>query len=148
MPKKLERLLLKFDLDKPSSPEDNINNLFLATCLLIVHYEDVVCRIFPYTFINKASSWYFNLPLGSISSWEDFEKDFTGKFVEAKTPTTLYEELGAINMESKEKVKDFKQHFLTILNKFYVHMVHMFNFDLFYRHVCEMSWKRHPSSKF
>jgi hypothetical protein len=75
---------------------------------------------FPYTFENKASTWYFNLPLGSITSWDDFEKDFIGKFGEEKTPMALYKELGAIKMEKKEKVKEFNQCFTIVLNKFSV----------------------------
>jgi hypothetical protein len=62
----------------------------------------------------------FNLPPGSISSWEDFEKDFIGKFGEEKTLMALYKELGAIKMEKKEKVKDFNQCFTIVLNNFSV----------------------------
>jgi hypothetical protein len=63
LPKCRERLLPKFDPEKSSSPEDHVNNLFLATYLLDVHYEDVVCRLFPYTFENKASTWYLTYHL-------------------------------------------------------------------------------------
>jgi hypothetical protein len=118
MPRKPEKLLPKFDPDRPGSPEDHIKNLFLATHLLNVQHEDVVCRIFPYTFVGRASTWYFNLPPNSITSWEDFEKDFIGKFGERKTIISLYKELGAIKMEKREKVKDFNQCFTTILTNF------------------------------
>jgi hypothetical protein len=84
-PKHPERLLPKFDPDKACSPEDHVKNLFLATRLLDVCYEDVVCRLFPYTFENKASTWYFNLPVGSITYWNDFEKSFIEKFGDEKT---------------------------------------------------------------
>ena len=83
-----------------------------------VQHEDVVCRIFPYTFENLASMWYFNLPLGSITSWTKFQKDFLDKFAEETTTGDLMAELFAATMSLKEKVKDFNQRFTTILKKF------------------------------
>jgi hypothetical protein len=83
-----------------------------------VQHEDVVCRIFPCTFKNLASTWYFNLPVGSITSWTKFQKDFLDKFAEETTIGSLMAELFATTMSSKEKAKDFNQRFTTILNKF------------------------------
>jgi hypothetical protein len=83
-----------------------------------VQHEDVVCRIFPYTFDNSASTWYFNLLVGSITSWTKFQKDFLNKFVEETTTGALMVKLFSATMSSKEKVKYFNQRFTTILNKF------------------------------
>jgi hypothetical protein len=41
-----------------------------------VQHEDVLCRLFPYTFANKSSTWFFSLTTGSISSWQQFEIAF------------------------------------------------------------------------
>jgi hypothetical protein len=78
----------------------------------------VVCRLFPYTFSGKASTWYFILPPGSITEWDDFERLFIRKFGERKTTASLHKELGAIKMDKKEKVKYFNQRFLNVLIKF------------------------------
>jgi hypothetical protein len=83
-----------------------------------IQHEDVVCRIFPYTFENSASTWYFNLRVGSITSWTKFQRDLLEKFVEEITRGYLMVELVTATMISKEKVKDFNQRFTTILNKF------------------------------
>jgi hypothetical protein len=83
-----------------------------------VQHEDIVSRLFPYTFENSASTWYFNLPVGSITSWIKFQKDFLDKFVEETTTEALMAELFVATMSLKEKVKDFNQIFTTILNKF------------------------------
>jgi hypothetical protein len=83
-----------------------------------VQHEDVVCRLFPYTFENSASTWYFNLPVGSITSWTKFQKDFLDKFAEETTTGALMAELFAATMSLKERVKYFNQIFTTILNKF------------------------------
>jgi hypothetical protein len=83
-----------------------------------VQHEDIVCRIFPYTFENLASTWYFNLLVGSITSWTKFQNDFLDKFAEETTTRALMVELFVATMSSKEKVNDFNQWFTTILKKF------------------------------
>jgi hypothetical protein len=81
-------------------------------------HEDIVCSIFPYTFENSSSMWYFNLPVGSITSWMKFQKEFLDKFADETTIGALMVELFTATMRSKEKVKDFNQWFTSILNKF------------------------------
>jgi hypothetical protein len=83
-----------------------------------VQHEDVVCRIFLYNFENSASTWYFNLPVGSITNWMKLQKDFLDKFTKETTTRDLLDALFTATMSSKEKVKDFNQRFTTILNKF------------------------------
>jgi hypothetical protein len=83
-----------------------------------IQHEDIVCRFFPYTFENSASTWYFNLPVGSITIWTKFQKYFLDKFVEETTTGALMVELFIATMSSKEKVKYFIQIFTTILKKF------------------------------
>jgi len=83
-----------------------------------VQHEDVVCRIFPYTFENSASTWYFNFLVGSITSWMKFQKVFLDKFAEETTTGDLMDKLFIATMSSKEKVKDLNKQFTTILNKF------------------------------
>jgi hypothetical protein len=58
-----------------------------------VQHEDVVCRIFPYILRIKSSTWYFNLPVGFITSWTKFQKDFLDKFAEETTTGALMAEL-------------------------------------------------------
>ena len=79
----------------------------LGVRLLNVDHEDVVCQLYPYTFEGKASTWYFSLTAGSITSWNEFELDFMNKFGDDKTLAMLVLELSRIHMETKEKVKDF-----------------------------------------
>jgi hypothetical protein len=66
-----------------------------------VNHEDVVCRIFPYTFENSSSTWYFNLSVGSITTWMKFQKDFLDKFAEETTTRALMAKLFATTMSSK-----------------------------------------------
>jgi len=118
MPRKFDRLLPKFDPDKAGSPKDHINNLFLAIQLLGVQHDDVVCRLFPYTFSGNASTWYFILPTRSIIDFDSFERFFMRKFGEKKTTASLHNELGSIRMEKRERVKYFNQIFINVLINF------------------------------
>ena len=82
-----------------------------------VEHEDVVCRLFPYTFEGNASTWYFSQQPHTIVSWEKFESCFLEKFGDGKPPEVLVMDLSSLKMNSKEKVKDFNQRFLTLKNR-------------------------------
>ena len=78
--------------------------------------EDVVCRLFPHTLQGKATKWFFNLAPGSITSWKKFEEAFMAKFSDEETPRILSLELLRIRMNENEKVKDFNERFMSLLN--------------------------------
>jgi hypothetical protein len=82
-----------------------------------VEHEDVVCRLFPYTFEGNASTWYFSQQPRTITSWEKFESIFLEKFGDGKPPEVLVMDLSNLKMNAKEKVKDFNQRFLTLKNR-------------------------------
>ena len=117
LPQHPEKLLPRFNPDSKESTEDHIQKFLLANCLMSVQAKDVVCRLFPYTFEGKESTWYFSLLEGCITSWNQFHATFLEKFGEDKTPTILALELSRIMMDGKEKIKDLNQHFLTLKNK-------------------------------
>jgi len=62
LPKNPEKILPKFDPVNREALEDHISIFVLVINLKGVQYEDVVCRLFPYTFEGRASTWYFALP--------------------------------------------------------------------------------------
>lgn len=51
-----KKLLPKFNPDSKEPVEDHIQKFMLANHLMSVQAEDVVCRLFPYTFEGKAST--------------------------------------------------------------------------------------------
>lgn len=63
-----EKFLPKFDPDKDILPEDHIKQFMLALNLMNVQHEDVVCKLFYFTFQGKAQSWFFSLVPRSITS--------------------------------------------------------------------------------
>jgi hypothetical protein len=70
LPKHPEKLLPKFDPKKAILPEDHIKQFMLSLNLMNVQHEFVVCRLFYFTFQQKASSWFFILAPRSITSWK------------------------------------------------------------------------------
>jgi hypothetical protein len=76
LPKHPEKWLPKFDPDSKQSTEDHIKKFMLVVRLQNVEHEDVVCRLFPYTFEGNASTWYFAQQPQTIVSWDKFETFF------------------------------------------------------------------------
>ena len=65
-----EKFLPKFDLDKDILPKDHIKQFMLTLNIINVQHEDVVCKLFNFTFQGKVSSWFFILAPRSITSWK------------------------------------------------------------------------------
>ena len=85
--------------------------------IMNAQHEDVACRLFCLTLQGNASSWFFNLPSGFITSWQQFENAFITQFGDDKTSGTLLLELARLKIKENEKVKEFNQRFITLLNK-------------------------------
>ena len=117
LPKNPDKLLPKFDPDDDILPKTHLDKFMLAMNIMNVQHEDVACRLFCLTLQGNASSWFFNLPSGSITSWQQFENAFITRFRDDKTSGTLLLELARIKIKENEKVKEFNQRFITLLNK-------------------------------
>jgi len=79
--------------------------------------EDVVCWLFTFTLIGVASTWYFILRIGLITSWGAFQEEILDNFGDEKILVALILELSRLKMEAKEKVKDFNIQFNTLFNR-------------------------------
>ena len=88
----------------------------LSLRLLDVEHEDVVCRLFSYTFVGQASTWFFSLATGSIALWQQFETPFLNQFGDDRTSGVLILELSRMRFDKKDNVKDFNQIFINLLN--------------------------------
>jgi hypothetical protein len=82
-----------------------------------VQHEDVVCRLFPYTFVGQASTWFFNLATKSIVSWKQFETPFLNQFRDDRTSGMLVLEISRMRCDKKDKIKDFNQRIINRLNR-------------------------------
>jgi hypothetical protein len=75
-----KKILPKFDPDNDVLLEDHIKHFMIYLRLLNLEHEDVVCRLFPYTFEGKASTWFFSLSQRYITCWKQFEAAFMTQF--------------------------------------------------------------------
>ena len=70
LPKNPEKLLPKFDPNDDILPKTHLDKFMLSLNIMNVQHEDVVCKLFCLSLQGNASSWFFNLPSGSITSWK------------------------------------------------------------------------------
>ena len=131
VPKHLEKRLPKFDPDNDVLPEDHINKFMISLRLMNVEHEDFVCRLFLYAFQGKASTWFFNLALRSITSWKQFETTFMTQFGDDKTSRILFLQISRIKINNKQKVKDFNQIFITLLNRILDKLVELVQIEFY-----------------
>jgi hypothetical protein len=117
LPKHPEKWLPKFDPNSKQIAKDHIKIFMLAIRFRSVENEDIVYRLFPYTFEGNASTWYFSQQPHTIMSWEKFESSFLEKFGDNKSLEVLVMELSSLRMNPKEKIKYFNQRFLTLKNR-------------------------------
>ena len=117
LPKKPQKFLPKYDHDDDISPEHHIKQFMDALKLMNVEHEDVVCILFPHTLQGKATKWFFNLFPGSITSWDKFEGAFMAEFSVEETSGILPLDLLGIRMNENEKVEDFNEKFISLLNR-------------------------------
>jgi len=68
LPRHPKKFLPKYDPETSGSPEYHVKKFIHAIRLMHVQHADVVCGLFLYMFENLDSTWYFNLPIGSITS--------------------------------------------------------------------------------
>ena len=112
-----EKWLPKVNPNDKILVEEHIKSFMQAIRLRNVIHEDVVCRLFPFTFERKASTWYFVLDASFIPSWDVFFKLFTQKFGDDKTPEELVIELSSMKTKGKERVKDYNHRFSYLKNR-------------------------------
>ena len=103
LPKNPQKCLPKFNPNEKIPMEYHIKYFMQAITLRNVIHEDMVCRLFPYTFEGKDYTWYFSLETISIPSWDVFSELFTQKFGDQKTLEELVIELSSMKTKGKER---------------------------------------------
>jgi hypothetical protein len=119
-PKNPQNFFPKYDPDDDVLPEYHIKQFMDALNLMNVEHEDVVCRLFPHTLQGKATKWFLTFAPRSITSWKKIEEAFMVEFSDEETPRILSLELLGIGMNENEKVKDFNERFITLLNRIHI----------------------------
>lgn len=98
LPKHSERWLPKYNPDDPITAKEHVKQFMLSLKLEAVQHEYEVCKLFPFTFMGKDTTWYFTVADGSITTWESFDKLFIKMYGEDKTKASLIVELSNIRI--------------------------------------------------
>ena len=112
-----EKWLPKFNPDDKIPVEDHIKSFMQSIRIRNIIHEDMVCRLFPYTFEGNTSTWCFSLEVSSIPSWDLFSEIFTQRFRDDKTPEELAIDLSSMKTKGKERVKDYNHQFSYLKNR-------------------------------
>jgi len=61
IPRHPKNILSKYNLEKKTKAEDHLVDFYMYLRMLEVRYDDVACKIFPYTLEDRISMWYRSL---------------------------------------------------------------------------------------
>ncbi|XP_015941771.1 uncharacterized protein LOC107467247 [Arachis duranensis] len=79
--------------------------------------DPILCRSFP-TFLDRAALlWFFNLPAGSITNFDEFAKLFINHFAASKIYVQDSDYLSTIKQGQHEILKDYMTCFTTVAMK-------------------------------
>ena len=106
LPREAVAFLPKFDDEGNITTLEHIRKYESILCFLDITYEDVVCRLFPFTFEGKVSDWYFVLPIHTIHGWFDFKRVFQSAY-DVYNAIDTYLELDGIQVKEGESIHEF-----------------------------------------
>jgi len=72
----------------------------------IANNENLRMKIFPSSLTKNAFTWYTTLPLGSIFTWSQLEKDFHEQFYMGQSKISL-KELASVQRKTTESIDDY-----------------------------------------
>jgi hypothetical protein len=79
-----EKLFPKLDPNKKDSLEDHIKKFMLSLILMNLQHEDIVYRLFSYTFRKQRFNMVFSLAKYLITRWNYFETTFIENLVKIR----------------------------------------------------------------
>ncbi|CAN6581514.1 unnamed protein product [Malus baccata var. baccata] len=76
-----------------------------------VDEEQVKLRAFPFTLEAKAKEWLYNLPLGSMNTWNQVKQGFLEQYFPATKAASIRKDICAIRQQHKEPFGDYYERF-------------------------------------
>ncbi|KAK9942023.1 hypothetical protein M0R45_007713 [Rubus argutus] len=77
--------------------------------------EQVKLRLFPFSLKDKAKDWLYDLPSGTITTWEQMARTFLIKFFPAKRASEIRKELVSIQQTDKELFHEYWDRFKRLI---------------------------------
>jgi len=91
--------------------------------MLHVQYEDVICRLFPYSLQDEAYYWFARFLAASINPWQALKDAFLNRFRKPTSPVDLYRYFVEIWRVEGELINTFNNRF----HKSYCHLQAPYN---------------------
>lgn len=117
LPKGSREHLPKFNGDGRVTVDEHLNAFNVACGVLAVQHEDVAIRLFVQTLTEGAADWFYHLPNGVITNWQDLKTRFEARFKVAEDDHSLIAQLAQLKKEIPESMRDFVAKFDKIVHK-------------------------------
>ena len=72
-------------------------------------------KAFPFSLLEKAKDWLFELAPGTVTSWENMKKEFLEKFFPTSRVTLLRKKISGIQQGSGESFPAYYERFKTLV---------------------------------
>ena len=85
--------------------------------------DQIKLRAFPFSLKDAAKDWLYNLPPGSISTWEEMAKKFLRRYFPASRASTLRKEICSIQQFQGETLYEYWERFNQLIFKCPNHLI-------------------------
>ncbi|GAU35504.1 hypothetical protein TSUD_155350 [Trifolium subterraneum] len=96
--------------DGTTDPDEHVQSVEIA-----LDYRNlrgsIKCKLFPLSLVRGASTWWINLPSGSIDSWEELCRMFTAHFTTSRRHPKTVASLKAIIQGPEESLRSYIERF-------------------------------------
>ncbi|GAU40531.1 hypothetical protein TSUD_366960 [Trifolium subterraneum] len=110
LPRGLEKPPTLDKYDGTTDPDEHVQSVETA-----LDYRNlrgsIKCKLFPLSLVRGASTWWRNLPPGSIDSWEELCRTFTAHFTTSRRHPKTVASLKAIVQGPEEPLRNYIERF-------------------------------------
>ncbi|GAU27038.1 hypothetical protein TSUD_314000 [Trifolium subterraneum] len=110
LPRGLEKPPTLDKYDGTTDPDEHVQSVETA-----LDYRNlrgsIKCKLFPLSLVRGASTWWRNLPPGSIDSWEELCRTFTAHFTTSQRHPKTVASLKAIVQGPEEPLRNYIERF-------------------------------------
>ncbi|XP_040369481.1 uncharacterized protein LOC112184819 [Rosa chinensis] len=80
-----------------------------------VHEDHVMLRAFPFTLEGKAKEWLYNLPSGSLTTWNQVKQAFLEQYFPATKAASIRKDICAIRQMHGESFGEYYERFMCLV---------------------------------